>query len=304
MGPILFGFALFTLIVVPAKAVVEVTEHPLIKPYPGSTTWESKVGKFDRVTIPTGKFSRKGPQTVFASSIKVEGKVTGITYHTPRKRTALEVLSNYEKALKEGGFEILFGCLEGDCGSGDYEVAYLRNRVSAGYKNTGMLASRLTRADGDVYVFVGVDQSNANTKLLVVEAIPMETGLVKVDANALQNDIERTGHASIYGIYFDTDKADVKPESKQALGEIAKVLENMPKLKLYVVGHTDNVGSLDYNKKLSMQRSAAVVGVLTRDYGIEPARLQADGVGPLAPVLANTIEAGRAKNRRVELVAQ
>lgn len=304
MKQLLLGMLLLCCAANPAMAVKEVESHPLIKPYPGSTVWESKVGKFDRIALPAGKFARQGPRTVFARTVKVEGKITGITYRTPPERTALEILSNYQDGLKQGGFEVLFSCLESECGGGTFETPYLRNRFYAGYNKTGMLSAKLARADGDVYVFISVDQGNANSGLLVVEARPMDTGLVKVDADALLNDIERTGHASIYGIYFDTNKADVKPESKQALGEIAKLLKNKPDLKLYVVGHTDNVGELTYNKKLSMSRSAAVVGVLTKDYGINPQRLQADGVGPLAPVLANTSDAGRAKNRRVELVAR
>lgn len=110
--------------------------------------------------------------------------------------------------------------------------------------------------------------------------------------------------ASIYGIYFDTDKADVKPESEQALGEIARLLEKRPGLKLYVVGHTDSVGSLDYNRDLSVRRARAVVKVLTGKYGVAASRPRGEGVGPLAPVLANTSNGGRAKNRRVELVKQ
>ncbi|MFQ5736510.1 MAG: OmpA family protein [Thermodesulfobacteriota bacterium] len=128
--------------------------------------------------------------------------------------------------------------------------------------------------------------------------------MVKVDANALSAEIDRTGHASIYGILFDTDKAEVKPESKQALGEIAKLLKQRAELKLYVVGHTDSVGSLDYNLDLSRRRAASVVKVLVQDYGIDRKRLKPAGVGPLAPVLANSSDGGRAKNRRVELVKQ
>jgi len=152
----------------------------------------------------------------------------------------------------------------------------------------------------NLHVCKGTDK----TFLAIVESKPMETGLVKVDADALASEIDRTGHASIYGIYFDTDKAEVKPESEQALGEIARLLRQRPDLKLYVVGHTDSVGSLDYNKDLSIRRARAVVEVLTGKYGIPASRLRGEGVGPLVPVMANTSDGGRARNRRVELVKQ
>ena len=140
--------------------------------------------------------------------------------------------------------------------------------------------------------------------LYVVEVKPMDSARVTVDAAALGGDLTRTGHAAVYGIYFDTGKTDLKPESEQAIGEIAKLLKTDPALKLYVVGNTDNVGGLDSNMKLSQGRAEAVVTSLTTTHGIAPARLRACGIGPLAPVAANEAEEGRAKNRRVELVRQ
>jgi outer membrane protein OmpA-like peptidoglycan-associated protein len=71
----------------------------------------------------------------------------------------------------------------------------------------------------------------------------MEAGLVTVDAASLAGDISRTGHASVYGIYFDTGKADVKPESDGALKEIAKLFQQDPKLQLYVVGRVNPIRS-------------------------------------------------------------
>ena len=70
----------------------------------------------------------------------------------------------------------------------------------------------------------------------------------------------------------------------------------------FLVGHTDMQGTLERNQKLARERAASVVAALTKDYGIKADRLTADGVGPLAPVASNSDEAGRAKNRRVEMV--
>jgi outer membrane protein OmpA-like peptidoglycan-associated protein len=116
--------------------------------------------------------------------------------------------------------------------------------------------------------------------------------------------IATTGHVALYGIYFDHDKSDVKPESAPTLAEIAKFLKAEPKLSLYVVGHTDSVGTYDYNMALSARRAAAVVKELTGKHGIAAAPLKPAGTGPLAPVAPNDTEDGRAKNRRVELVKQ
>jgi outer membrane protein OmpA-like peptidoglycan-associated protein len=130
----------------------------------------------------------------------------------------------------------------------------------------------------------------------------MEGGLVTVNADALKGDIGKTGHVAIYGIFFDTGSAAVKPESAPALQEIGKLLQQDPKLKLYIVGHTDNVGEIQMNMSLSRGRADAVLKALTATYGVAPDRLQAFGDGPFAPVASNRDEAGRAKNRRVELV--
>lgn len=280
----------------------------LIKPYPGSSIHASWTHKFDRVVLPTGKigWDEKRQTDVAAHSVKVEGKLTYLDFDTPENRGGLEVLDNYLQGLKGAGFQILFNCYASACGDG-YPLdrdQFGDDPSQVGHDQTGYLTARLTRASGDVYVTVIVDQQNACTDLAIVEARPMEVGLVKVDPKALLNDIERTGHATIYGIYFDTGKAEVKPKSRQALGAIAKLLKGKPGLKLYVVGHTDNAGTLDYNMGLSRRRADAVVSVLEKQYGIAAARLRPEGVGPLAPVLANTSKAGRAKNRRVELVAQ
>jgi ligand-binding sensor domain-containing protein len=116
--------------------------------------------------------------------------------------------------------------------------------------------------------------------------------------HGLSNDFVRALHEDREG------SADVKPESDPALQEIAKLLKQDSKLKIYVVGHTDSQGTLNYNMDLSQRRSEAVVRSLTTQHGIVSSRLMAKGLGPLAPVESNDSDAGRAKNRRVELVKQ
>jgi OOP family OmpA-OmpF porin len=125
-----------------------------------------------------------------------------------------------------------------------------------------------------------------------------------ITAAALANDIAQTGHAAVYAIYFDTGKADLKPQSDPTLAEIGKLLTANAQLILFVVGHTNNVGGLTANMVLSKQRADAVVAALVTRYHVAAARLRASGIGPLAPVATNRTEEGRARNRRVELVEQ
>jgi outer membrane protein OmpA-like peptidoglycan-associated protein len=164
------------------------------------------------------------------------------------------------------------------------------------------IIARLPRPNGDMIAAIKV--RTEETYLIIVETKPMQGGLVTIGAKEMAADISKQGHVSIYGIYFDTDKSVVKPESKQSIAEIAKLLNEQPSLRLHVVGHTDNVGVLGHNMTLSKQRAEAVVSALVSEHKIAASRLIANGVGPLAPVASNGGEDGRAKNRRVELVAQ
>ena len=277
-------------------------DHPLISRYPGSTISEYAQKEFDEYELPLSKVV----DGKYAKTQHVEGKLTAIYYVTPEGRSALEIFRNYDSALKNAGFQTLFTCAK-TCGDPPPSGYMPVNDAFGNYSSeTRYLAAKLSRPEGDVYVALWVYDSSFDIKafLAIVEAKPMESGLVTVNAASLASDITRTGHASVYGIYFDTGKADVKPESDATLKEIAKLLQQDPKLKLYVVGHTDNQGTLESNMDLSMRRANAVLQALSGKYGVAAARLKALGDGPSSPVASNDAEEGRAKNRRVELVKQ
>jgi outer membrane protein OmpA-like peptidoglycan-associated protein len=140
-------------------------------------------------------------------------------------------------------------------------------------------------------------------RLNIVEREAMKQEIT-ANAEAMGNDINNTGHVAVYGIYFDTGKTELKPESDVAIEQISRLLLNNPSLKLYVVGHTDNVGTIESNMKLSKDRADAVVNSLVTKFAIPAARLKSYGVASLTPVASNDNEEGRAKNRRVELVKQ
>jgi len=126
--------------------------------------------------------------------------------------------------------------------------------------------------------------------------------MVVLDAGTMERNLSLDGRVALYGLLFDTDSDVMREESRPQLDEIAALLTEYPELEVLVVGHTGSQGSLDYNAALSLRRAMGVVTTLTRDYGIEAARLTPLGVGMAAPVASNRTEAERAKNRRVELV--
>ncbi len=216
--------------------------------------------------------------------IKVEGRVYEIDYNMKKGYTPpspLQVKRNYENAIKRiGGVKV-------------YEEDY-------------KIWLKLDKGGKTFWVYVdswhgGGKGETYGLRIVEKEAMVQE---VVADAKSLMSDIQAKGSASVYGIYFDFDKADIKPESEPAIKEIAKLLQENRGLKLYVVGHTDNVGTIDYNMKLSKARADAVMKELVTKYKITAERLKSYGVGQLAPVSSNKTDEGRAKNRRVELVEQ
>jgi outer membrane protein OmpA-like peptidoglycan-associated protein len=278
-------------------------DHPLVSRYPGSVITGYRTAEFDEFTLPLGKLK---PDSTFAKSQNLEGKVTAIHYRTPDGRSILEVYRNYEMALKAAGFQILFACAHNnECGGGDPTLWRAAGSVSWESDQQRYLSAKLSRPEGDVYLSLHVSSyGSVYVDAYIVEVKPMESGLVKVTAAALQGGLEQSGHVEVPGIYFDFNKSDVKPESKPSLDEIARMVKANPSMKVWVVGHTDSVGTVEANQKLSEARALAVVKTLVANYGIAAARLRGYGAGPLAPVASNKTEEGRAKNRRVELVEQ
>lgn len=154
----------------------------------------------------------------------------------------------------------------------------------------------------EVWAYVSANGSGAYG-IHIIEKQAMNQDVI-ADANSMAAAIKETGKIALYGIYFDSGKSVLKPESQASLEEISKLLKADPSLKLYVVGHTDNVGLFDANIKLSKDRALAVVNALVSQFSVNIARLTAFGDGPTSPVASNEKDEGRALNRRVELVKQ
>lgn len=119
-------------------------------------------------------------------------------------------------------------------------------------------------------------------------------------ADNLAQQLAKTCHVALYGVLFDFNKATLKAESTSVLTRVADVLIKDATLKVEVQGHTDNVGSDDYNQKLSEARAKSVMAWLS-GHGVAANRLSAKGYGKRMPVADNDSDEGRAKNRRVEI---
>ena len=124
------------------------------------------------------------------------------------------------------------------------------------------------------------------------------------ETDVLYDALAAKGRWVTQGILFATGKADVQPESRPVLEGIAKTLKEHADLKILIEGHTDNVGSSASNLKLSDARAAAVKATLVSDFGVDGSRITTKGLGDTKPSIPNATAAGRAQNRRVEVVKQ
>lgn len=293
------ALALLLSMLLPPAVAAQEGDHPLVSRYGGSELRDRKVAEFDSYKLVTG-VSASGE----LSGETLQGKMTRLVYMNPPGRSTLEIFENYKKALGGLDIQVIYTCALNECGPAYARSAWNRHNglFAAADGDPRYLAGKVTAADGAAYVALMVGRTR--TQLDVIEVVAMQEDMVVADAAALARGIDQEGKVSVYGIYFDVDKADIKAESKSALDEIAGLLRQRPELKLFVVGHTDMTGGFQHNRTLSEARARAVAAALVKDYGIAADRLEGHGVGPLAPVAANSAEAGRAKNRRVELVAR
>ncbi len=251
------------------KDVAGSKDHPLLTRMPGYFIGTYQPKDFD--TVDTSAY-------LSGDDARWEGKVTRLTYQVKtgtKPISMVQIARNHAEAIKRAGGKIL--------ADGGREIL-----------------GRFEKGGVKTWVWCSANNEGASYDLTIVEAKAMEQEVV-ADASALKSGLAAEGKVAVYGILFDTNRSVVKPESEPALAQITKLLQQDPKLQLFVVGHTDGVGTPEANQKLSADRAAAVVQALV-SRGISAARLKPSGVGMYSPVSSNRTEEGRAKNRRVELV--
>jgi outer membrane protein OmpA-like peptidoglycan-associated protein len=214
----------------------------------------------------------------------IEGHFLYVNYYlndNAQTPGGIQIVRNYTNAVKKIGGQIIY-----EYDDGGAEISTMK----------------LVKNGAEVWAVVSAGGNGMYT-INIIEKEAMNQDVV-ADANSMAGSITETGKVAVYGIYFDTGKSVLKPESQETLEQISKLLKADPNLKLYVVGHTDNVGIFDTNIKLSNDRAIAVVNALVSKFSVNAARLKAFGDGPASPVASNDKEEGRALNRRVELVKQ
>ena len=288
-------------------------EDEIISIYEGSrVVYDDKLG-FEEYPVVTGD----------SDVMVVQGVLRRQWCQAPEGRSPLEIIRNYESAIKARGGEILFSTRDPQAAVileerlSEYFKTHRRDRgLSTGVfsythfpgQMSEFLTGKISIGDSDVYIVVASGFGHWAARqgevtffeLVTLEAEPMEMDMVTMDF--LRERLEVQGRVPVYNIYFYTGESEVRHESTEALEVITEFLKQYPDERYLVVGHTDNVGSYDMNLELSRARARAVVEKLVDEYGVDPDQLKPVGVGPASPVLNNSTEEGRARNRRVEIV--
>ncbi len=308
---LILGSLLATLLGTPALAktppkhdVPGSQDHPALGRVPGAVIGRFEHRRFGRLKYPLA-LTRRGIGEVGTA----KGELWRIDYYLPGDLGPDGAAEVYRQNLEQLGFDLL---LDEEDSRGLISLTRNKQRIGEDFPPLSrpilMLVGkgRLRGRDAAVVVYAYTVTTTWGkrdwVRLRIVEGKALDASLQVVKADRMASDIQSKGHVVLQGILFDHDSDRLKQQSRAAIAEIAKYLEAHPKVRLYVVGHTDNTGGYDYNRDLSRRRAAAVVRALVQEHGIDAARLKPVGVGPVAPVASNATEEGRARNRRVELV--
>lgn len=254
-------------------------EHPVIKSMPGAELSENLSEKLDFST-----YAFRTDQASGMELVEKKGQHWKLVYvikndkgETDQRVSRTEIVENLKAAALEKGGEILYERRNG-------KMTFILPTA-----NGGTIWAHVAARTGGYDIFI-IEEASFN-KQLTFGAAEMKKAL------------DEQGNIAIYGINFDIDKDFLRPGAEKIIIEIVKLMRNNVDLNIEIQGHTDNTGAAQYNLELSRRRAETVKKFLLI-YGVDPIRVTATGFGMENPVQSNNTEAGRAMNRRVELVKQ
>lgn len=276
-----------------------------IKPFPGSRLTARSNRAFDEYWMATGRLTGEAQ----ADKVEpLEGRWTHAAYVTPVGPSVAEVFRHYEQQVARGGLTVVYACKGTECGEGGRKTNGDWWPLS---DHRRYLVARLARQGGDLWVSVHVHARSATAavehEIDVIEARPPVVPpppRSEAEVATLEKDLKSDGRVVLRQMAFVDGRPALLPQSEPIVKAIAGLLARDPGLKLHIVVHSDDSAPWSASLELTKKRAQAVVSMLTRKYGVAAGRVQAAGVGPLAPVASNASDEGRALNRRVELVPQ
>ncbi|WP_010138956.1 OmpA family protein [Oceanicola sp. S124] len=244
---------------------------------------------------------------------QVEGAVTRRAWLVPgNQTTSLQLLAPLRDGLAREGWQILLDCDSRTCGGFDFRFAI--EVIPAPAMAVDLFDFRaLTAARGDERIFLLTSQGDTAGHVQLIHAGPASAAPLPAPppsdalppgssgAAALIAALRSAGHAALDDLRFATGEVALEETPAPSLSALAAFLRDTPDARLLLVGHTDSDGPLDTNRAVSQRRAEAVRRKLI-ELGVAPDRLEAHGVGYLAPRASNATDEGRRANRRVEAV--
>ena len=272
--------------------------------FPGAKALQRSVRPLEAYWIPLGKLFGDGQAE---KAQVVEGKWTHVTYSYSDTSSVIEIARHYDEQLRAAGYEIVYDCRGAECGvggrksNGDWWDPNVERRYMVGRKE---------RPEGDLWACVHVQGRTAklpgrfDVDLIEGRPEPREQRIARdeTDPAWLEQELSQSGHVALYGIAFDEKSSALRPGADPTLKAISQVLSRDPRRRLLLVVHTDDVSNWKAGLQSSRKQAASLVAALVKRHGVSPARVAAEGVGPLAPMTAAANASEPAHDRRVEVL--
>lgn len=266
---------------------------------------------FDNYDLPTGPFLDGAIE-----ARRFEGRIRRQTWRIDGLgATTLQLFAPLRDQVEAAGYKLIFECADKECGGYDFrfgtEVAPAPNMhvdirdfrfLSAVNEPGSALSLLVSRSRNASHIqIIQVDQADEDRLPVVTNGkVPV---VVPDKGNApLAESLASRGHVVLPDLAFNAGAADLDDGPYLSLEQLAAFLKSEPEQRIALVGHTDSSGSLEANIALSKRRAGSVKARLVESYGIEAQRVDAEGMGYLAPVASNLTKAGREANRRVEAI--
>lgn len=270
--------------------------------FPDSTLVGQDRKNYDARSFTLGMYPRRNEE----HRLDLEGKVATAGYTTAGTASSLEILRSLQGAFKAQGYEVRFECTKSCNTLGVWLGRQGLHTPSNGWHT--LTTTTMERESQGQRTLVAVAASTlGDTSYYSALALSTDAEVAEAEvltADKIASAISADGAAAIYGLEFETAKAELLPSAQPALTQMAGFLTANPDVNILLVGHTDNEGTFDYNLDLSERRARAVRKALIDQHEIGADRLTSIGVSFAAPKAPNTSEEGRSRNRRVEMVAR
>ena len=273
--------------------------------------------------VADGRSSHLVPTAAFDGNAVPGLRATGFrsqtVLRTPgRVGSTYDLMAGLRDQLVAAGYEVLFECDTRACGGFDFRFGIDVAGEPEMHVDLGdfrfLSASLADGPTGPAYVTLLVSRSAERGYIQIAtigdEVLPQPTPAPATvstktpdaaGALPLEGALREFGSAVLESVTFVSGAGEIS-SGQEALAELAGFLNDDPARKVMLVGHTDAVGSLDGNIRLSKVRARSVRHYLIETFGVAPDQVGAEGVGYLSPRATNQTEEGRARNRRVEVV--